>query len=242
MAKANLTLAEDAKNQSREWLSLKAKNKRRSGLTKLNVDREDRLGKATLGTNRCRYFRDGLLRHLSAAETDVPVLVAKLTKQVLEYSAGACWEYALLAFHDLIERDVAPSAMVALDPDSGGDHVFVVLGDFPDNLDAPLGEWSSNSFICDPWANIACRARDFHNRWQVKMAKWKREGKEVLYKGGWVDPCRDDWVSSIVAHRRRVVQVPLEHLNTCVRMCYPKSRHPEAEAPTSSSRYYCNLL
>jgi hypothetical protein len=221
---------------------LKAKNKRRSGLTKENVDRDDRRAKATLATNQCRFLRDGLLRRLTEAEIDLPVLVAKLTDQVMEYGAGACWEYALLAFHYLIDRDVAPSAMVELDPHSGGDHVFVVLGDFPENLNEPLGEWSWNSFICDPWANIACRAQDFHSHWQDKMEKWEGEDKQVMYKNDWVNPCCKDWVASIVAHRRMVVQAKLEHLNRYVEMRYPKSRHPEAEAPSSSRWPYCHLL
>ncbi|WP_437573752.1 hypothetical protein [Sorangium sp. So ce887] len=90
-----------------------------------------------------------------------------------------------------------------------GDHAFVVLnpppaeedGSYPDSFD----DWG-DAIIVDPWANIACRARDYPERWVAKMKKWKARGKKidtVTAKGsGLKPPDEHPWIDGIVVSEK----------------------------------------
>ena len=61
----------------------------------------------------------------------------------------------------------------------GGDHVFVAIGQSADgNGSHPteFSEWSEDAAICDVWADIACPAREYPERWRARMRNWRYMG------------------------------------------------------------------
>jgi hypothetical protein len=68
------------------------------------------------------------------------------------------------------------------------DHVFVVLNQASDqNGDYPtsFATWSADAIICDVWADIACPAREYPDRWRARMRNWSVLGTIL---SGNVDP------------------------------------------------------
>ncbi|MDR0217635.1 MAG: hypothetical protein LBI71_01915 [Enterobacteriaceae bacterium] len=65
------------------------------------------------------------------------------------------------------------------------DHAFITIGCFNYNVfkpilgrlyhDLPKGLW-----VCDPWANIVCRAEKYNDMWKNKMDKWHYMGKCLI--------------------------------------------------------------
>ncbi|MBI6549081.1 hypothetical protein [Xenorhabdus lircayensis] len=44
-------------------------------------------------------------------------------------------------------------------------------------INKPYRILPDNSWVCDPWANIACSSETYNTRWQNKMQKWDEKGK-----------------------------------------------------------------
>ncbi|WP_437547133.1 hypothetical protein WME97_44400 [Sorangium sp. So ce367] len=141
--------------------------------------------------------------------------------RVAQEKVGNCLELSALTIWLLSHPDEAPGAEVDMvrlgkrlpTADNGdfasGDHAFVVLnppkvdenGGYPGDFD----DWGE-AIIIDPWANIACKARDFPERWKEKMRKWKRKGKEIdtVTKdgAGTRPPDQQPWIDGIVVFEK----------------------------------------
>ncbi|WP_437733403.1 hypothetical protein [Sorangium sp. So ce1335] len=141
--------------------------------------------------------------------------------RVAQAKVGNCLELSALAIWLLSRPEEAHGANVDMvrlgkrlpTADNGnfasGDHVFVVLnppeadenGRYPGNFD----DWGE-AIIIDPWANIACEARDLPERWKEKMRKWARKGKEIdtVTKHGarTRPPDQEPWIDGIVVFEK----------------------------------------
>ncbi|OTA21094.1 hypothetical protein Xbed_00740 [Xenorhabdus beddingii] len=40
-------------------------------------------------------------------------------------------------------------------------------------------QFPDGSWICDPWANIVCPAKNYDDKWKLKMAEWNHSGKAL---------------------------------------------------------------
>jgi hypothetical protein len=58
-------------------------------------------------------------------------------------------------------------------------------------------DWAETAWICDPWANIACAARDYPQRWTQKMNKWSFQGKRLVSRRGPFSPADRDWITAV---------------------------------------------
>jgi hypothetical protein len=105
------------------------------------------------------------------------------------FAGGNCFDMALYAFGLFGKWDVYPLERIDV---QGGDHSYVVVGRF-DSFEGTkcnlqdLGTWGESAYVCDPWANIACRASDYLERWNIKMSKWQDAGKLIGYWDGPTD-------------------------------------------------------
>jgi hypothetical protein len=197
--------------------------------------------KRSLGSGNLRRLRKGVARELDRAQAE-QIITARQGKfnltddceesiqhwvayaaDILATGAANCHGLATLAMFYLLHNDVLPLVLVGLAPP--GDHEFLVLGFDKQThgtmnrmVTKPLEQWGDGVFICDPWAKIACRADQYHTAWLAQMTSWSGKGTTVDHKG-WIDPLRQDWVSSIQQCKRTVdFSIPAN---------YPKERLPD---------------
>ncbi|MDX7988708.1 hypothetical protein FE392_15460 [Xenorhabdus sp. 12] len=118
---------------------------------------------------------------------------------------GNCMLYSMFAFYHLAE--IHKNSLVDLFYHQGIDyteykslltiqvaclqapysHAFVMICP-PSKIDARTRVFTTfapniypeNTWICDPWADIACRAVDYNDKWKIKMAQSNYEGKMFL--------------------------------------------------------------
>ncbi|MEG3129256.1 hypothetical protein SC171_11230 [Pantoea cypripedii] len=80
-----------------------------------------------------------------------------------------------------------------------GKHVFTLVGKVPagatDNVH--FSDYGK-CWIVDPWANIACKASEYTEKFKEKMEKWAGEGKLLLSKAGWISPMAPEWVDECI--------------------------------------------
>ena len=97
-----------------------------------------------------------------------------------------------------------PINVIALDDES---HGFAVFGNIQGrNLPNNMATWPDHLAVCDPWANIACKANMYPSVFVAKMNKWATEGKEI-YDGDqeeWVKATDSQWMNSILAGTKTV--------------------------------------
>ena len=154
-------------------------------------DELDRQEKATLEIERMRSEPDPL-------------------RAAMNGKAHQCQELALLAVYHAQERGL-PAQILEL----GGDDVAVahdvaVIGPIPDPLPPDMAAWPSDVYVCDPWSNIACKARDYPDRFSQKMEKWEQAGKLVGFPPkGFVFPTDPDWMGDVL-HGNKSLNRPLE--------------------------------
>ncbi len=79
-------------------------------------------------------------------------------------------------------------------------HGFAVIGLRPEQLPDDFSQWPEDLAICDPWANIACAARDYPAAFEAKMQKWANAGKEIFDgdRDDWVQATDADWISAVL--------------------------------------------
>lgn len=70
------------------------------------------------------------------------------------------------------------------------EHAFAIIGAVkPEYASLTLDKWPSHLYVCDPWANIACSAPEYPDKFMEKMKKWHDNGKLVLTRDGtWISP------------------------------------------------------
>jgi hypothetical protein len=206
MPEASLEWATSAMNFARKLRKAGSNNKRST--TKEDVSPEaarERRERRKKVDEELPKVRAGA--HSRTDDIDATEHWANYALRAAEAGVGNCNELAAVAMFYLAAHKVLPLWLVGItDP---GDHEFLALGSFGDRvvdgaIAEPLEAWPEGVFVCDPWAHIACRARDYKTKWQDQMRKWNEKRKVVLFGGGWIDPLRDDWYTSIVAHPRKI--------------------------------------
>ncbi|MBD2795236.1 hypothetical protein ID856_01605 [Xenorhabdus sp. 18] len=113
---------------------------------------------------------------------------------------GNCGELSNYAFHYLIKqhsfqifnyyRQKDPDRkkiiyIIMYSAPQPYDHVFISIHYMEDKIDsaemkAVLSHIQAESWICDPWADIVCKGKEFYYRWQSKMIEWYRENNFVV--------------------------------------------------------------
>ncbi|MDB5314073.1 MAG: putative type effector protein [Gemmataceae bacterium] len=189
-----LSQAAAAKDFTR-GLGLVAANKKRPGVTKGGVDRKQRRKVADDELDLVRIAAD-------AVKDGREEWAKALARLAIEKQVGNCQEQASVAYLYLVTRRVEPVWLLALeDP---GDHAFVALGEINEVSD--LDRWGPDAFICDPWANIACKAGEYRKAWAEKLTKWAGDGKTLrVEKYGYINPLEDDWFQAINKHKIKVL-------------------------------------
>ena len=103
--------------------------------------------------------------------------VLKYGKMVSEVGVGNCSDLAMCAAYYLVmKRGLSCVDVVTLEL---SDHAFATIGQpLPGagNYPAEFANWQAVSAICDPWADIACKATDFPERWKGRMKNWASAG------------------------------------------------------------------
>ncbi len=139
-----------------------------------------------------------------------PQVAAHTRKNLIAYGravaktgAGNCLEFSCGVAHfvDTMKKKDRPAFdLVYL----GGqhDHVFVVLGQSPPDHQGkyPLdfANWDADAAVCDAWADIACLARDFADRWKQRMRNWKSANLQLAKVGaGFVDATDPSWLDAM---------------------------------------------
>jgi len=133
--------------------------------------------------------------------------------------AGNCMEYAATAcvYMEALNKSKAQKGnqllfdAVFLRPEPY-DHIFMVIGQSTDDGTFPkdMTTWDAQAAVCDGWANIACYAQEFPDKWQETMRTWKSggqllpmpKGKEgTVVKmgkyGQWLEPDDPVWYECI---------------------------------------------
>jgi len=137
---------------------------------------------------------------------------------------GNYGELSMIAYHFLDLHKIHPIARFCLD--GTGDHVFLALGaDMNDVCDPasrvqnlPLlqskikrdfNDWPAGIYICDPWANIFCKASNYPLEFHHKMSSWSVKGKLVLYRGQWIKPTDQNYHLSVATYDKRCTNAVL---------------------------------
>lgn len=137
---------------------------------------------------------------------DMPSVIA-YGKAAAKLGAGNCMEYSAVASEKLSRlRDIPDFYACELGPPS--DHVFVVIGETPyaGEFNMNFMQWDVNAAVCDPWADIACRARNYPGLWKQAMRDWNLDGATLPVrltgmgfgaKAEWVSPTNAAWLDAI---------------------------------------------
>ncbi|MHA6847785.1 hypothetical protein [Ralstonia syzygii] len=123
----------------------------------------------------------------------------------MQGKAHQCQELALLAMHHLQERGLPAQILELGGDDETVTHDVAIIGPASNPLPADMKEWHPNVYVCDPWSNIACRARDYPDQFTRKMEKWEGAGKLVGFQAkGFVLPTDSDWLRDVLHGQKRV--------------------------------------
>ena len=213
---ASIDLAKEARKYVRD-MNITASNKKREGISQ----KKKKTGSQT-GWNRedqrldaawKLHYLHQIYREDNLKKNPEPVLrkAAGLINDP-DCRWGNCLEQAAIAYFYLVDKGVQPVWLLSLK--EPGDHVFVGLGEIKEVIS--LERWGSDAFVCDPWANIACRFQEYKTDWLAKMTKWAKDGK-TLDTGpqkkesdplGFIDPRRIEWALAITTHE---IEVLLRH-------------------------------
>ncbi|MDC9590679.1 hypothetical protein PSI23_15635 [Xenorhabdus sp. XENO-10] len=105
---------------------------------------------------------------------------------------GNCDELSTYAFHYLIKNyslkifnhykkpDPDPKKIIYItmyETQEPYDHIFINICHMEDKISSEqmkeaLLSIQSESWICDPWADIICKGKNYHYKWQSKMIEW----------------------------------------------------------------------
>lgn len=65
-------------------------------------------------------------------------------------------------------------------------------------MSADMRQWPAHLAVCDPWANIACLAHDYPERFVAKMEKWAQDKKAIAFEEAWIQPNSPHWISAVL--------------------------------------------
>jgi hypothetical protein len=119
-----------------------------------------------------------------------------LGAQALKSGAGNCGEMSLLA-RDIITK----SGGTAYTWGAGDAHAFTVVGGpsiLPgDTVDFSQAEWA-NAWIVDPWAEIACPARQYTAELETTMKRWDALGWKIREgRNPNMSPLDNNWTNTL---------------------------------------------
>jgi hypothetical protein len=128
--------------------------------------------------------------------------LAQIISSKGEMAAGNCYEQAILAYdylHDNLKEAGVTLDIASLKPP--GNHNIVTINQ-PKNSEGiypkEFSDWNEDAFVVDPWAKIACPAREYPKEWVEKMTKWAGRGLKVNEES----PLKREWVNSINEHEK----------------------------------------
>jgi hypothetical protein len=113
--------------------------------------------------------------------THLHPFMTNLAKQkAIEAKAHNCIDLSLAGIGILEAAGITDRCVVAF---TNIDHGMVLIGKIPsEGLPLDIEKWPSHLAICDPWANIACPAREFIPVFMEKMQKWQEKAKKIVDK------------------------------------------------------------
>ena len=116
-------------------------------------------------------------------------------EHLMDAKAHNCEELARLATY-LLQQDMGlPARLVQF----GSLHGVAAVGIGEGELPHDMREWGPLAYICDPWTNIACRAKDYPDRFLAKMSKWDASSKLISFDArGHVSPMDDAWINTVL--------------------------------------------
>ncbi len=124
---------------------------------------------------------------------------------ILKSGAGNCGEMALLS-KDIIKK----SGGRAYEWAAGDAHAFTVVGGPPvlppGTPDFSEAAWA-DAWIVDPWANIACPARDYTQQLKKVMGQWEHDNLKIIEGGQPISPVERNWMNKLVVQPK----TPLSH-------------------------------
>ncbi|WP_139225697.1 hypothetical protein [Paracidovorax konjaci] len=117
--------------------------------------------------------------------------------------AHQCGELTLLAMHHLKERGLEAQSLLLGGDEEDAVHEVAIIGPASNPLPADMTTWHPDVYVCDPWCNIACSAREYPKEFASKMVKWEKAGKLVGNPPeGFVLPTDKNWVDAVLEGRK----------------------------------------
>ena len=136
----------------------------------------------------------------SRAEALYFLAVQEKVQNSIEAKAHNCEDLTFSGIGILDEAGVKDTHIVGF---FGFDHGIILIGEVPrSGLPVMLEQWPSHLAICDPWANIACSAKEFVPAFMEKMQKWERKGKKIQ------DPDTGNWINPVSPKLEKNVRGP----------------------------------
>lgn len=116
-----------------------------------------------------------------------------------EFASGNCMEMAAVSAAIAIdEYHFALEWVYIVLLGQPGDHAFCMLSirkpTWATPSDMTSGSSTTVAYVIDPWLNTVCPANDYWDQAQLRVAKWAREGKRIIWGGpsgsnlGWYNP------------------------------------------------------
>ncbi len=108
-----------------------------------------------------------------------PVVNAARSASIWQARTVNCNELASAAQDLLAHRHPKlPTSLVVV----GRAHALAVIGAIDAAVAArPMATWPSHLQVCDPWANLTCRACDYPRLFSEKMRRWASQGKLIRH-------------------------------------------------------------
>ncbi|WP_438867287.1 hypothetical protein [Pseudomonas sp. L1(2025)] len=117
---------------------------------------------------------------------------------ILKAGVGNCGEMALVS-KDIITQ----SGGRAYEWQASDDHIFTVVGgpsELPPGTVDFAGEAWKDAWIVDPWADIACPAREYTRRIDEVMTQWARDKVRIRTgQNQFISPRDNNWLDALVS-------------------------------------------
>lgn len=109
------------------------------------------------------------------------------------YGGGNCYDLALTASRVAVGwAPHTPVFVVGVSPP--GDHAVCVIGGTAHEVLSPFEAWADDTWVCDPWANIACPGPAYTDAFRDKMFKWHNDRKRICFNNAWISPIDAGWL------------------------------------------------
>lgn len=117
---------------------------------------------------------------------------------ILKAGAGNCGEMALVSKDTIVKSGGRAYEWFASDA-----HAFTVVGG-PSVRPAGTVNFSqaiwADAWVVDPWADIACPAREYTQKLKEVMTQWERSGLKIRDSKGLISPLDKDWLDALITN------------------------------------------